>query len=1602
MKDRKQFLKRIASMVLAVLLVFPTVFNASSTKVKAAGEEKSYQVVLGDPSSTSLTEGSTFSFSNALVTNTTGNSDTITSMTVSVSKGSIQEQTLGTISDLADSQGKHMTSTWIWADSKAKTTAEVQEVLRGITFEYSEGMVVTVVIDGNKMSLPTGNLTITSYELADELHVAEIGGATHYYVFVPDTTQTNTWQYAYNTAKSSYFMGMRGYLVTITELGEDLVLDKITTVGAWAGGARLANTTAPADLDKEDASGYTEPSDTQNSRWYWVDGPEAGCEIPNEGSTDITRGVDSVSSNEIGSYSNWRRLPNDSSNQEPNNYNPSSNIPKCEWCLQVHYPNETGVAQQSANGGQLGWNDLSDEVIEEGYNSNAMKGFFIEFSAYPNGMVGYSNLKNVSVSKKVHNHSWQYNVDDSNNKITVNCGGEGCNESYEVSLVTNNYIYSGEEYSFEAGCGITDTVTGNVKGVTKKVEYVSVDDASYPKSTTPPTDVNAYRIIVSLVDESGNPIQYEGSEVSISGDMEIIRREITVTPNEQSKKVGQSIDSNINQITISSGELAEGEEITDVALVVAGTDTTNVTAMTQNQIAISSDSIVIKNTVGKNTTQNYDITTVNGTLNVPKKETVVYEKPNVGSITYGQTVNDSVITGGTVRDELGGNVEGTWTWKETDKDKIPTVIDDSGVTYYTLEFTPNDTDVFKPCSTTITIVINKRDLELTAPSGNTVKDQAPSGSFDYTGVTVTNNTSLASGDSVTAADLIFDYQIAGNQEVSIDPSSIVIMKGAYVATANYNITCKKGNLRVYPKAPVINDNQLPEVTVTYGDKLGDNSTIIQLITENGPIMDGSNEVTGHWEWDTSEQTDINDELPHVSDSVTTEYPVVFIPDSSDYSSVKKNIKITVLPKEIGVDWGTPDYTYDGQPHKPSPVAGSGVVGNDTVNIDVAVKQGGYNVSEPINAGDYTAEATCNNNDYKIADSDCTKDYTINKRELELTAPDGNTVKGSKPSETLDYTKIKVTSNTSLANGDILSTAEIAYSYQTAGNNDVTINPASIVIKNANDYNVTANYNITCKKGNLRVYPKAPVINDNQLPTVNVTYGDKLGDKVVIDQLITKNGPITDGTDEIKGHWEWDDVEEPGIGGKIPHVSDSGVTKYHVIFIPDDSVNYSPVKKEITVNVAPKEIEVNWDKDTFEYNGKNQRPDATIKEGSLVGNDKVNLTYTGEKKNVGEGYEAIVSSQNPDYVIKTSSSKKGFKIVPKGIVVDDDSVVTIDISYDKDDESVIITITDNSTSEILEENVDYKYIANCNPDDEYWEINIEFIGNYSGKAQRFVLNLKYRGVVNSIVEIDAESRKMEPKMETVSEENAIKLILIDIDSADVPKANKEAAKAIIEAIQNAPDHEIENGEYEATISLVVKDAEKTVPEADVAEVKRLLESADTFDGMNVGKYFDLSLYADYTIYAVDPNAPEGSNKTKLISIKNKITDTSDEAMGGKGMVETITLTIPEELRAPQGYKREYGIVRVHRDENGNAVTEELPVVQNDDNTITFSTNMFSTYALIYKETKINNAAPAPQKPNSVEAPKTGDTPDMIFAFGFVAIGLIALLAAFIVKKRVSRK
>ena len=210
---------------------------------------------------------------------------------------------------------------------------------------------------------------------------------------------------------------------------------------------------------------------------------------------------------------------------------------------------------------------------------------------------------------------------------------------------------------------------------------------------------------------------------------------------------------------------------------------------------------------------------------------------------------------------------------------------------------------------------------------------------------------------------------------------------------------------------------------------------------------------------------------------------------------------------------------------------------------------------------------------------------------------------------------------------------------------------------------------------------------------------------------------------------------------------------------------------------------------------------------------------------------------------------------------------------------------------------------------------------------------------------------------------------------------ETSEALADKVLTKEEKEqVANGES-AEVYLEVKDISDTVSKTDKEKVEAAKGDAE------LGMYLDLSLYKKI-----------GNDDPKKVANTN-------------GTV-TITIEVPTKLvNKDSGVTRTYQIVRVH---NGKAEVINCKY-DAEAGTITFETDKFSTYALVYKDaakstgtntntnTNSNSSGTAGNSSTGVvkpTSPKTGDSSNLILWFALIVISGVA--ACYFVRKKTAVK
>ncbi|MEI8199901.1 MAG: InlB B-repeat-containing protein [Eubacteriales bacterium] len=334
------FARRIASLLLSIVFLMSTVYlvgfqgalqaAASTVGIGASG----YTPVFGGSSAVAVDSGITIN----------------TSDFASV-KVSIVNRQSGDVLGYTGSLPGGVTGAWNSAAGTLTFTGSAaaamwQELLRTVTFNTTSTFLVSRTI---------------TFALGSAVPFA---GNGHYYKYISPYV---TWTSARDSAAASRFLGLTGYLATITSAAENAFIQAKLTTSAWIGASDdhsiIRNSAGTLIYGNQNAS---------EGKWYWVTGPEAG--------TLFSTGDNSPAAAE-GRYMNWN-------GGEPNDFG-------------------TENYGQIYTGGQ--WNDISNNSTYSGIN-----GYVVEYG----GMTGDPTVQ-LSVSKTVSivfdSFGINYNLDGGTN-----------------------------------------------------------------------------------------------------------------------------------------------------------------------------------------------------------------------------------------------------------------------------------------------------------------------------------------------------------------------------------------------------------------------------------------------------------------------------------------------------------------------------------------------------------------------------------------------------------------------------------------------------------------------------------------------------------------------------------------------------------------------------------------------------------------------------------------------------------------------------------------------------------------------------------------------------------------------------------------------------------------------------------------------------------------------------------------------------------------------------------------------------------------------------------------------------------------------------------
>jgi len=179
-------------------------------------------------------------------------------------------------------------------------------------------------------------------------------------------------------------------------------------------------------------------------------------------------------------------------------------------------------------------------------------------------------------------------------------------------------------------------------------------------------------------------------------------------------------------------------------------------------------------------TTNYDIVTTTVTLTVNKATPTIATAPTAAALTYGDALSASALSGGSA------SVPGAFAWTNS---AIKPAVSDSGVTSYSVTFTPTDSANYNTVTTAVTLSVSKATPTITtAPAaaaltyGDALSASALTGSASVPGAFAWTNSAIkptVSDSGVTSYSVTFAPTDTTNYDIVTTTVTLTVNKAAY-------------------------------------------------------------------------------------------------------------------------------------------------------------------------------------------------------------------------------------------------------------------------------------------------------------------------------------------------------------------------------------------------------------------------------------------------------------------------------------------------------------------------------------------------------------------------------------------------------------------------------------------------------------------------------------------------------------------------------------------------------------------------------------------------------------------------------------------------------
>lgn len=474
---------------------------------------------------------------------------------------------------------------------------------------------------------------------------------------------------------------------------------------------------------------------------------------------------------------------------------------------------------------------------------------------------------------------------------------------------------------------------------------------------------------------------------------------------------------------------------------------------------------------------NYETVTRTITVNVTKATPYVATKPTASALTYGQTLNQSVLSNGVIHySETDSTVvAGSFAWETG---TVKPAVSDSATTLYNVLFTPDDSDNYKEVTVKLTVSVSKAEatalnnanktyVYAESKNGESVSieglpEDCGSVSYEISSISDTNN-------------MLENVSVDATGKLTYDVKSLNAYSNGLSATVTVTVSMQNYEDLTYTLTVVRTDKLVQNISAeNISLTFGDNDTDI-VVTGNKTelsyrVVDDSNENGDVVTVDSTGKV-------HIVNSGTATVEIK-AEGSSSYAEAICEIQVTVAKRTVNVPAKDDTvYTYTGLPQTYS-IASSPFY---TIENTTQTNAGTYDVAVSLISDNYQWSAVLP--EYK---------FVIKPAQVTITA-ESHTVKQGDELPAFTYI------TTGLVNGENLP---ITVSVTCSATNSETVGTYDIVVSGPAS---EGNYAYSYTKGVLEVLAEdeAPFImgDDGKMgwDAISDEIADaETGDEVVID------------------------------------------------------------------------------------------------------------------------------------------------------------------------------------------------------------------------------------------------------------------------------------------------------------------------------------------------------------------------------------------------------------------------------------------------------------------------------------------------------------------------